>query len=391
MEIKNILVVGAGYVGSSLAVLLSKEKHVLVIDKDEDKVSKINTGYSPISDKLIDQYIDENELNIKAKQVIDDDIKNYQIAILALPTNYNSETNHFDTSILEKAISDIFKINKDIIILIKSTVPIGFTKRVSDYYSEAKIIFSPEFLREGTSINDNLFPSRIIIGDTNNEGKMCGSLLLGISLNNPKVIFMNSCEAEAVKLFANTYLATRVTFFNELDSYCLNNSLNTKSVIDGISLDPRIGEGYNNPSFGYGGYCLPKDTKQLLTNFQSIPQGIFSAVVEGNQKRKEFIANQILTLSPKLVGVYRLTMKSNSDNFRESAIFDVIKILQARNIKLIIYEPLINDNLDFQGIDIVKSLKVFKQKCDLILANRISQDILDVAGKVFTRDIFHEN
>lgn len=391
MEIKNILVVGAGYVGSSLAVLLSKEKHVLVIDKDEDKVSKINTGYSPISDKLIDQYMDENELNIKAKKIIDDDIKSYQIAILALPTNYNSETNHFDTSILEKVISDIFRINKNIIILIKSTVPIGFTKRVSNYYSEAKIIFSPEFLREGMSINDNLFPSRIIIGDTSNEGKMCGNLLLGISSNNPQVLYMNSCEAEAVKLFANTYLATRVTFFNELDSYCLNNSLNTKSVIDGISLDPRIGEGYNNPSFGYGGYCLPKDTKQLLTNFESIPQGIFSAVVEGNQKRKEFIANQILILSPKLVGVFRLTMKSNSDNFRESAIFDVIKILQARNIKLIIYEPLLNDKLDYEGIDIINSLKVFKEKCDLILANRISQDILDVADKVFTRDIFREN
>lgn len=390
MSIRKVLVVGAGYVGTSIAVLLSQKHKVLVVDQDIERVKKLLNFESPVTDSLISEYFAEKSLNISAENCLSKSINDYDIAILALPTNYNPDTNFFDTSIIEKVISEIYQYNMNIPIIIKSTVPIGFTKKIQNQYPQNKIIFSPEFLREGNALYDNLYPSRIVIGDRGNIGQLFGDLLSGYAKNNPEILLMESSEAEAVKLFANTYLATRVTFFNELDSFCLNQNLSTKSVINGISSDPRIGDGYNNPSFGYGGYCLPKDTKQLLANFESIPQGIFTAVVDGNTKRKQFIADQVLSLKPKVVGIYRLTMKEGSDNFRESAIFDVIKIIKSKGIKILIYEPLI-DGDEFDGLKIQKSLEKFKVSCELILANRMHGDIIDISTKVFTRDIFGEN
>ena len=390
MNFKNALVIGAGYVGTSLAVLLSQKIDVLVIDKDNTRVDKLNNKLSPIKDPLIDSFFNEKNLNITAKSIIDKSIKDCDIAILALPTNYNINTNYFDTSIIENVISEILNINNEIPILIKSTVPIGFTKRMQDINNNNNIIFSPEFLREGNALHDNLYPSRIVIGDSGELGRSLGELFSKFTKNDPEILLMQSSEAEAVKLFANTYLATRVTFFNELDSYCFIKDLNTKDVINGISLDTRIGEGYNNPSFGYGGYCLPKDTKQLLANFESIPQGLFSAVVDGNDKRKSFIADQVISLNPKIVGIYRLTMKNGSDNFRESAIFDVINIIKSSGISIIVYEPIIIES-EYEGLVICNNLKDFKKNSDLILANRMHADVEDVKNKVFTRDIFREN
>ena len=390
MEFKKALVVGAGYVGSSLAVLLSQDIDVLLVDIDASKVDRINNKISPIADNLINKFLREKPLKICAQEQIDDSITSCDIAILALPTDYNSETNYFNTSIIENVLSKIIEIKSSIPIVIKSTVPIGFTKKLQEKYPSSSIIFSPEFLREGYAIYDNLFPSRIVIGDKGKVGKAVGNLLCSFATDYPEVVYMDSSEAESVKLFANTYLATRVTFFNELDSFCLDNDLDTKSVIMGVSLDPRIGEGYNNPSFGYGGYCLPKDTKQLLANFKSIPQGIFSAVVEGNIKRKNFIAKQVASLRPKKLGIYRLIMKEGSDNFRDSAIFDVIKNLKKEKIDFVAYEPLLNSK-EFEGIRLENNLESFKKECDLILANRIHEDITDVQNKIFTRDIFMEN
>ena len=390
MKINKALVFGAGYVGTSLAVLLSQEIKVLVIDNNEDIVNKLNNKESPIEDLLVDMYLNDKSLDLQAQTNIDNSICNYDVAILALPTNYNPETNYFDTNIIEDVIFQIQAINKKIPILIKSTIPIGFTKRMRAKYPECRIVFSPEFLREGNSLHDNIYPSRIVVGDKKEVGELFGNLLFSFAKNNPQILLMDSCEAEAVKLFANTYLATRVTFFNELDSYCLNQNLDAESVIRGISLDPRIGEGYNNPSFGYGGYCLPKDTKQLLANFESIPQGIFTAVVDGNSKRKSFIADQVMSLNPESVGIYRLIMKEGSDNFRDSAICDIIQIIRNRGIPIFIYEPLLTNNT-FEDLIINNSLESFKKKSDLILANRMHNDIEDVSSKVFTRDIFREN
>tara|TARA_Y100001933_G_scaffold50633_2_gene49501 strand:+ start:2390 stop:3562 length:1173 start_codon:yes stop_codon:yes gene_type:complete len=390
MEFKKALVVGAGYVGSSLAILLSQDIDVLLVDNDSSKVNRINNRISPIADNLINKFLKEKPLKINAQEQIDDSIISCDIAILALPTDYNAETNYFNTNIIEDVLSKIIEIKFSIPIVIKSTVPIGFTKKLNEKYPDSDIIFSPEFLREGYALHDNLFPSRIVIGDRGKTGKAVGNLFYSFAPNHTEVVYMDSSEAESVKLFANTYLATRVTFFNELDSFCLENGLDTKSVIDGISLDPRIGKGYNNPSFGYGGYCLPKDTKQLLANFKSIPQGIFSAVVDGNIKRKNFIAKQVALLRPKKLGIYRLTMKEGSDNFRDSAIFDVIKNLRKEKIDFVAYEPLLKST-EFEGIRLENNLENFKKDCDLILANRIHEDIKDVENKIFTRDIFMEN
>tara|TARA_B100001248_G_scaffold257532_1_gene240235 strand:+ start:394 stop:1566 length:1173 start_codon:yes stop_codon:yes gene_type:complete len=390
MEFKKALVVGAGYVGTSLAILLSQDIDVLLVDNDVSKVDRINNKISPIADNLINEFLKEKFLKINAQEQIDDSINSCDIAILALPTDYNAETNYFNTDIIENVLSKIIKLKFSIPIVIKSTVPIGFTKKLKEKYRSSNIIFSPEFLREGYALHDNIFPSRIVIGDKGKTGKAVGNLLRSFTKNDPKVIYMDSSEAESVKLFANTYLATRVTFFNELDSFCLDNGFNTKSVINGISLDPRIGQGYNNPSFGYGGYCLPKDTKQLLANFKSIPQGIFSAVVEGNIKRKNFIAKQVLSLRPKKLGIYRLIMKEGSDNFRDSAIFDVIKYLKKEKVDFVAYEPLLK-SAEFEGIRLENNLKNFKKNCDLIIANRIHEEIKDVKDKIFSRDIFMEN
>ena len=387
----KIMIVGAGYVGTSLAVLLSQKNHVTIIDVDERKLELLDQKKSPIKDNMINELF-KNQLNLKTSTNLIQALSSGDIdlAILCLPTNYNTDTNCFDTSILENTIDEIVLAYKDIPIIIKSTVPIGFTKKMQIKYAKPDIIFSPEFLREGFAIHDNLYPSRIVIGNKNNEGIKVGKLFSSISINSPKINTMHSTEAEAVKLFANSYLATRVTFFNELDSFCIKNDLDSRSVIEAISDDPRIGDGYNNPSFGYGGYCLPKDTKQLLANFADIPQGIFTAVVEGNEKRKMFIAKLVIQSKPKIVGVYRLTMKSGSDNFRESAIFDVMKILEKEKVEIIIYEPIL-ESCKYHNWQVTNNLDEFKTKANIVLANRMHDEIRDVKNKVFTRDIFEEN
>ena len=385
MEFKKALVVGAGYVGSSLAVLLSQDIDVLLVDIDASKVDRINNKISPIADNLINKFLREKPLKICAQEQIDDSITSCDIAILALPTDYNSETNYFNTSIIENVLSKIIEIKSSIPIVIKSTVPIGFTKKLQEKYPSSSIIFSPEFLREGYALYDNLFPSRIVIGDKGKVGKAVGNLLCSFATDYPEVVYMDSSEAESVKLFANTYLATRVTFFNELDSFCLDNDLDTKSVIMGVSLDPRIGEGYNNPSFGYGGYCLPKDTKQLLSNYTEIPQNLIESIVKSNEKRKSFIAKEIIEKNPHVVGVYRLSMKRDSDSFRSSATIDIIKIIQ-KKVEVLIYEPSIDSNT-FMKCKVIDDIDYFMDNSDLIIADRFYKELKKVENKIFTRDI----
>ncbi len=387
--IKKILVFGAGYVGSSLGILLSQNFQTILIDKDIDKVNKINNKEAPINEPLLNEYLKQERINICASLSFEEHINDTDLIILALPTNYDETSNYFDTSILESVLVKLDKSEFNGPIIIKSTVPVGFTQNAKKIYKNLNIVFAPEFLREGNAIEDNLKPSRIIIGgkkDTINEAV---KVLQSITTKETKVIYMDSCEAEAVKLFANTYLATRVSFFNELDSFALENNLNTKNIIDGISSDERIGEGYNNPSFGYGGYCLPKDSKQLLANYEDTPQEIFSAVVKSNNTRKEFISKKILEKKPDVIGVFRLIMKKNSENFRGTAIFDIIKLLEKAGKKIIVYEPLITD--DANEFHIVDDLDYFKETCDLILANRMDNALEDIKDKVFTRDIYGEN
>lgn len=388
--INKILIFGAGYVGSSLAILLAEKFKVLVFDVDDVKVKKINNKESPIIDSLMDSFLRTKELNLKGINSFEEHLSTSDLIILALPTNYDEISNQFDTTILNNTLNSLDKYSFNKPIVIKSTIPIGYTLNLKKLYPNLNIIFVPEFLREGKALEDNLYPSRIIIGGIEEKTRKVAEVFNKIAINNPDIFFMSSSEAEAVKLFANSYLATRISFFNELDSYCLEKGINTKNIINGISSDPRIGTGYNNPSFGYGGYCLPKDTKQLLANFEKIPQGIFSAVVKGNAKRKEFIAQKIVDKNPKVVGIYRLIMKEGSDNFRESAIIDIIGLLEKHNIKIIIYEPLIKKK-NFNNRIIVNSLKEFKQSSDIILTNRNNKDLSDVAIKVFTRDIFGDN
>ena len=388
--INKILIFGAGYVGSSLAILLAEKFKVLVFDVDDVKVKKINNKESPIIDSLMDSFLRTKELNLKGINSFEEHLSTSDLIILALPTNYDEISNQFDTTILNNTLNSLDKYSFNKPIVIKSTIPIGYTLNLKKLYPNLNIIFVPEFLREGKALEDNLYPSRIIIGGIEEKTRKVAEVFNKIAINNPDIFFMSSSEAEAVKLFANSYLATRISFFNELDSYCLEKGINTKNIINGISSDPRIGTGYNNPSFGYGGYCLPKDTKQLLANFEKIPQGIFSAVVKGNAKRKEFIAQKIVDKNPKVVGIYRLIMKEGSDNFRESAIIDIMGLLEKHNIKIIIYEPLIKKK-NFNNRIIVNSLKEFKQSSDIILANRNNKDLSDVAIKVFTRDIFGDN
>jgi UDPglucose 6-dehydrogenase len=386
--IKKIAIFGAGYVGSSLGVLLAQLFEVVLIDKDLSKVTKINKKQSPLDEPLMQDYFNEKELNLVAS----DSFKEYldcELAILALPTNYDAETNFFDTSIIE---SVLYELNDSVfsgVVVIKSTIPIGFTKRMQELYPNLFIIFVPEFLREGKGLIDNLNPSRIVVGNKNDNAKVIAEIFMSIAENSPPVLFMDSTEAEAVKLFANTYLATRVSFFNELDSFALEHGLNTEDIINGVSTDPRIGEGYNNPSFGYGGYCLPKDTKQLLANYENIPQGIFKSVVESNSLRKNFIAQKILSSNPNIIGIHRLVMKKGSDNFRESAIFDVMQILKNEGKTLIVFEPLLSENrAEFQ---VTHDLNYFKATSDIILTNRMDEELMDVQSKVFTRDIYGEN
>ena len=385
----KIAVAGTGYVGLSLATLLSTKNEVLAYDILEDKVNKINKRISPIKDEVIEDYFKNKKLNLKATTNYKEAFKETEFIIISTPTNYDEKTNYFDTTSVEDIIKKVISINKDATIVIKSTIPVGFTDKVKEKYKIENIFFSPEFLREGHALYDNLYPSRIIAGSYTDKGKKFALLLKECSLKKDIPIkYMSSTEAEAVKLFANTYLAIRVAFFNEVDTYAEIKNLNTKNIIEGICLDPRIGANYNNPSFGYGGYCLPKDTKQLLANYKDVPQNIIEAVVKSNETRKEHIVNMILAKNPKIVGIYRLTMKSNSDNFRASAILDIITKLKEKNINIIIYEPTIKDYYD---IRVENDIEKFKKISDIIVANRYSSVLDDIKEKVYTRDLFERD
>ena len=388
----KIAVAGTGYVGLSLATLLSQNNEVVALDVVEDKVNKINNRISPIQDEYIEKYFKEKILNLKATLDYKEAFNNAKFIIISTPTNYDDEKNFFDTSSVEDIIKKVISMNDDnVIMIVKSTVPVGFIKKMKEKYKINNIMFSPEFLREGKALYDNLYPSRIIIGEKSERAKEFANLLYESCLKKDVPIkFMNSTEAEAVKLFANTYLALRVSYFNELDTYADIKNLNTKDIIDGVCLDPRIGDHYNNPSFGYGGYCLPKDTKQLRANYKDVPENLISAIVESNVTRKEYIAKSVIDRNPKIVGVYRLTMKFGSDNFRASAIQDIMKKISDNDIEIIIYEPTIKDN-KFNNYKIENDLEKFKDSSDIILANRIDDNIKECLEKVYSRDLFNEN
>ena len=391
----KISVAGLGYVGLSMAVLLAQHNKVTAVDVVPEKVNMINNKTSPIADKEIEEYLCSRNLDLVATTDGNGAYKNADFVIIATPTNYDETKNYFDTSSVESVIRQVIDINSNATMVVKSTVPVGFTEQIRKEYGDVNILFSPEFLREGRALYDNLYPSRIIVGVPANSERLhkdaetfAGLLQQGALKENVDTLLMNPTEAEAVKLFANSYLALRVSFFNELDTYAAVRGLNTRSIIDGVCLDPRIGSHYNNPSFGYGGYCLPKDTKQLLANYSHIPQNIISAIVEANRTRKDFIAEQILLRNPKTVGVYRLTMKSGSDNFRQSSIQGIIRRLNGKGIRVFIYEPMLENGTEFYGNRVVNNFEKFKANCDVILANRFEDCLNDVRDKVYTRDIF---
>ncbi|WP_276885923.1 nucleotide sugar dehydrogenase [Anaerococcus lactolyticus] len=385
----KIIVMGMGYVGLSNAVLLAQTNEVIGLEIDQKKVDLINNKKSPLKDDYLIDYLANKELNLIAKTSGEEDFKDANLAILALPTNYDEVEKFFDTSFLDDAIKMIKSIRKDLPILIKSTIPIGYTEGKNKEFNCDNIIFSPEFLREGRALYDSLHPSRIIVSDKTEIGEKIADLYKNEALNNPDVILMGRSEAEAVKLFANTYLAMRVSFFNELDNYAIAKGLDSKSIIEGVSADPRIGDHYNNPSFGYGGYCLPKDSKQLYANYENIPSALFKSIIDSNEVRKDFVSEDILAKNPQTIGVYRLVMKKGSDNFRKSAIFDVINNLKSKGANLVIYEPNL-DGDDFEGMKLVRNLDDFK-KVDLIIANRVEDDLKDVKNKLYTRDLFERD
>lgn len=388
---QNIAIIGSGYVGMSLAVLLSQQHNINIIDIDKEKVEKINLGISPIKDDLISEYLKSKNLKLNASEPHISLLKTAKIIIIATPTDFDEKTNKFDTSSVDNAIDEIINNNIDAIIVIKSTIPEGHSEYLQEKYKSKKIIFSPEFLREGNALYDNLYPSRIVVGSKCSDAQMFADILKKASLSKDvEVLLTSSREAEAIKLFSNTYLAMRIAFFNELDTYAMSKGLSSEEIIKGLSYDKRIGNHYNNPSFGYGGYCLPKDTKQLLSNFSNIPQDLIQSVISSNSKRKIFIANTILNSDAGVIGFFKLAMKKNSDNFRSSSIIDVIQLIKASGKKIIIFEPCVyNDN--FLNIEIDNKLESFKKRCDLIVSNRFEGALLDVKDKLFTRDIFKEN
>ncbi|CDE54493.1 nucleotide sugar dehydrogenase [Clostridium sp. CAG:269] len=384
----KIAIAGVGYVGLSLATLLSQYNEVVALDIIEDKVDKINSKISPIEDKYIEKYLRTKKLNLRATLDYKDAFCNADFIIICMPTNYDEKNNFFDTSLVEEIIEKIKNMKISTTIIIKSTVPVGFTEKMKRKHNMNNIIFSPEFLREGKALYDNLYPSRIILGDKNEQAKKFAELLKKASLKKDVAIkFMKSTEAEAVKLFSNTYLALRIAYFNELDTYAEIKGLNTKNLIEGVCMDQRIGDFYNNPSFGYGGYCLPKDTKQLKANYKDVPENLITAIVNSNATRKQHIVKEILSKEPKIIGIYKLSMKKDSDNFRTSAIFDIIDMLIEKDKNIIIYEPQY-ENENYKNCKIVRDIKSFKENSSIIIANRIEDELADVMDKVYTRDIY---